>query len=340
MLASSAPTALEASAFGIACALLTALVVRLLWPVLTRYALARPNARSSHRVPTPQGGGMAVAVVATTATIIALVVKPVMGHGVSPWAVLAMGLVLSAVGAIDDIVQLRASPRLFCQLGAAVVTVVGLPDDLRVLPGPHLLEQVLLVLALVWFINLVNFMDGIDWITVVEVIPICVGVCVLALMDAAPPIAFVLGIALGGSVMGFAPFNRPVARLFLGDVGSLPIGLWLGWLLILVAASGHLVAAVLLPLYYLADATVTLGRRLVRRERVWEAHRTHFYQRATDNGFTVAEIDARIFSVNVVLLALGIASARWIHVGVQIGTVSTGMLIVGWLMFRFHRKRR
>ena len=106
-------------------------------------------------------------------------------------------------------------------------------------------------------------------------------------------------------MIGFAYFNRPVARLFLGDVGSLPIGLLLGWLLLLVATSGHLAAAILLPLYYLADATITLLRRLIRREPVWQAHRTHFYQLATDRGFTVMQVVTRVFFVNVVLAASG-----------------------------------
>ena len=85
-------------------------------------------------------------------------------------------------------------------------------------------------------------------------------------------------------MIGFAPFNRPVAKIFLGDVGSLPIGLLLGWCLLQLASHQHLAAALLLPLYYLADATVTLLRRVIQREPFWAAHRSHFYQRATDNG--------------------------------------------------------
>ena len=77
-------------------------------------------------------------------------------------------------------------------------------------------------------------------------------------------------------MIGFAPFNRPVARLFLGDVGSLPIGLTITWLLILLAGRGHWAAALLLPLYYLGDATVTLLRRLANGERVMQAHRKSF----------------------------------------------------------------
>ena len=107
-------------------------------------------------------------------------------------------------------------------------------------------------------------------------------------------------------MLGFAYFNRPTARLFLGDVGSLPIGLLVGWLLVLLAGGGHLTAALLLPLYYLADATLTLIRRFSNGERVWQAHRTHYYQRATDRGYSVTEIVTRVFTVNICLAVLAL----------------------------------
>ena len=106
-------------------------------------------------------------------------------------------------------------------------------------------------------------------------------------------------------MLGFAPFNRPVARIFLGDVGSLPIGLLVGWCLLQLAWHQQFVAALLLPLYYLTDATVTLFRRMAEREPFWAAHRTHFYQRATDNGFSVWRVVSELFALNVVLAALG-----------------------------------
>src|SRR6202035_4450970 len=125
------------------------------------------------------------------------------------------------------------------------------------------------------------------WMIVAEVVPITIGLVLLGLLGALRPVGVVVALALLGAMLGFAPFNRPVARLFLGDAGSLPIGLLIGWLLLLVAGSGYLAAAVLFPLYYLADATVTLLRRLINGEPVWKAHRTHFYQRAVDRGFAV-----------------------------------------------------
>ncbi len=90
-----------------------------------------------------------------------------------------------------------------------------------------------------------------------------------------------------------------MAKIFLGDVGSLPIGLLLGWCLLQLAYGQQFAAALLLPLYYLADATVTLLRRMIRREPFWAAHRSHFYQRATDNGFTVLRVVSEVFALNV-----------------------------------------
>ena len=141
----------------------------------------------------------------------------------------------------------------------------------------------------VWAVNLTNFMDGIDWITVAEVVPVTAGLTLFGLMEALPQSAFVVALALLGATLGFAPFNRPVARLFLGDVGSLPVGLLLFWLLVTLAGRGFVIAALLLPLYYLADATITLIRRASRGENVFEAHRSHFYQHATKAGWPVIE---------------------------------------------------
>jgi len=189
-------------------------------------------------------------------------------------------------------------------------------------------------------VNLVNFMDGIDWMTVVETIPVASGLVVIGWLAALPSAGTVTALALVGAMLGFAPFNRPVARLFLGDVGSLPIGLLLAWLLMLLALNGHVAAALLLPLYYLADATLTLARRLIAGERVWQAHRTHFYQRATDGGFTVPEIVGRVFAVNVVLAALAVATviipAWWVALATLVG----GAALVAWLLRAFARGKR
>lgn len=253
--------------------------------------------------------------------------------------VLAGTVMLAIVGAVDDIIVLPALPRLLCQGAAAVGIVYALRDQPPIFDAlPASIEAVVVVLAVIWFVNLVNFMDGIDLITVVEIVPITIGIAVLTLLGEAPAIAGAVACTLLGGMLGFVPFNRPIARVFLGDVGSLPIGLLVAWLLLLLACGGHLAAAILLPLYYLADATITLGRRALRRERLWIAHRTHFYQRATDLGFTVAEIDARIFVTNAVLTGCAIASVRT-QGALQVVPLGIGVLSVGVLLRILHRGR-
>ena len=146
--------------------------------------------------------------------------------------------------------------------------------------------------------------------------------------------------ALCGGMIGFAPFNRPVAQLFLGDVGSLPIGLLLTWLLILLAGSGHLAAALLLPLYYLADATITLLRRFIKGESVMKAHRSHFYQRALDNGFSVPAVVARVFLVNVLLIGLAATTLLSAAPVVHAAALAAGCIIVGLLLVRLSQPRQ
>ncbi len=155
-------------------------------------------------------------------------------------------------------------------------------------------------------------MDGIDWITVVEIFLDFLGAVLIGCIVPLPPISIVVALALlERQSIGFAPFNRPVARLFLGDVGSLPVGLLLFWLLLQIAAAGYLAAAILLPFYYLADATVTLLRRAARGERVTQAHRSHYYQEATTRGFPVPAVLRRIAAVNGIWIAFRARSSAW-----------------------------
>jgi UDP-N-acetylmuramyl pentapeptide phosphotransferase/UDP-N-acetylglucosamine-1-phosphate transferase len=196
-------------------------------------------------------------------------------------------------------------------------------------------ERSLLLLAGLWFVNLVNFMDGLDWMTVAEVVPVTAALVLLSWLGELASPAAIAAAALGGAMIGFAPFNRPVAKIFLGDVGSLPIGLLLGWCLLELAYRQHLAAALLLPLFYLADATVTLLLRLARGEAVWTAHRSHFYQRATDAGFTVLRIESEVFVLNVGLAALAVASALVKSATADFALLVTGCVAVALVLRRF-----
>jgi UDP-N-acetylmuramyl pentapeptide phosphotransferase/UDP-N-acetylglucosamine-1-phosphate transferase len=222
-------------------------------------------------------------------------------------------------------------------------------SSVRILPEtiPVIVEQTLLILGGVWFVNLVNFMDGLDWITVAEMVPITASIPILYFIavdplptEAVTPEVFYVAASLCGALLGFAPFNKPVARLFLGDVGSLPIGLLVGWMLLELAGAGALAAALLLPLYYLMDATITLLRRLARREKVWEAHRSHFYQKATDNGFSALEVSAHVFGLNLVLAGLAAMTLVWPSGAAQVAALALGVVLVGLVLRRFSTPRQ
>jgi UDP-N-acetylmuramyl pentapeptide phosphotransferase/UDP-N-acetylglucosamine-1-phosphate transferase len=309
---------------------------RLLAPWLARYALAAPNARSSHKVPTPQGGGIAVVGAVFLAMLAAWRFPTVDASAlVALWPVAAGVALLAVTGACDDVIHLPVGPRLVLQFVAIAAALAALHDDARLIPAlPWWIERTALSIAGVYLVNVVNFMDGIDWMTVAEVVPVTAALWVASWFGALSPQDGALAIAVSGAMLGFAPFNRPVAKLFLGDVGSLPLGLLLFWLLLRLAANGHMAAALLLPLYYVADATVTLVQRLARGENVLRAHRTHFYQRATDLGFSVTEVVARVFIINALLAGLALRSIGASTV-TEVGLLLIGAVAVGALLLHF-----
>ena len=324
--------ALVALAAGVVCA---GLIV-LLQPLLQQYALARPNARSSHKVPTPQGAGIAV----IAATLLIGVAFAALTDLRLPVMLLIAVPAIALVGFVDDIRPISVLPRLALQAVAVGAVVFTAPGDLRIVAAlPLGIERGLLLIAGLWFLNLVNFMDGLDLMTVVEAVPVTATLVLLGLSGTLPLPVVLIAAALCGALLGFAPFNRPVAKVFLGDVGSLPVGLLLGWCLLHLAWQGHVAAALLLPLYYLVDSTWTLLRRMFRREPFWAAHRSHFYQRATDNGFTVTRVVSEVFVLNLLLAVLAVASVMLDATASDILLLIAGAGAVAIVLRRFAHPR-
>jgi UDP-N-acetylmuramyl pentapeptide phosphotransferase/UDP-N-acetylglucosamine-1-phosphate transferase len=323
---------------AVAAAIVSAGLIRLIRPQLLKHALARPNARSSHHIPTPQGAG--IAVIAATLAIAGIISCCPGANSNFPITLFGATLFIATAGFMDDIEPIPVLPRLLLQAIAVAAVVLASPADLRIAPMlPLWIERGLMLLAGLWFVNLVNFMDGIDWMTVAEVVPITVAIALLGWSGELPPSVSIIAATLCGAMVGFAPFNRPVASIFLGDVGSLPIGLLLGWCLMQLALQHHLTAALLLPLYYLADATVTLLRRMMRREPFWVAHRSHFYQRATDNGFGIMQVVGEVFVLNIALAALAAVSIKAQSPAANAVLIAAGAAVVAFVMYRFSQRR-
>lgn len=301
-----------------------------------------PNDRSSHAQPKPRGGGLAVVPVVLLAWIAAALAGDTADAGF--WAVVAGAGILAAISWADDLKSRPASLRFGMQVAAVSLGLWALDPAALVFQGllPPALDRLAAGLLWLWFINLFNFMDGIDGLAAVETVTIggglaLVGVLVASLQPWAATAVFPSA-ALAAAALGFVYWNWSPSRLFLGDVGSVPLGYLLGWLLLGAAAAGQWAAALILPLYYLADATWTISRRAWRREKLWRAHREHFYQRAVQRGFSHAAVTLRILVCNAALAAL----ALWVSApgaGLQpwVGVV-LALLAVGGLLFMLARQ--
>jgi UDP-N-acetylmuramyl pentapeptide phosphotransferase/UDP-N-acetylglucosamine-1-phosphate transferase len=304
---------------------------RLIRELIARAILDNPNARSSHAVPTPRGGGLAVMAVALPLAALAWVLAGPGGWG--PWALLLCALALMGLSFLDDLRGLGVLGRFGLQFLCVGLGLAALPAGTLSLGGllPVWLGAPLALLGWVWFVNLYNFMDGIDGITGVETTSLGLGVMVVALVGGLHAQWLVPGPILAGAALGFLYWNWHRAKVFLGDSGSIPLGYLLGGLLLALAAQGHLVAALLLPAYYLADATITLGRRALRGERIWQAHREHFYQKATRGGWPHDRVALWIAGTNLPLTGLALWSTTGAVVGPLVGGVGILVLSLGVL---------
>lgn len=270
-----------------------------------RAVLDIPNARSSHSEVTPRGGGIAVTGGILLGLAIWLTLRP---DPLMPLVLLGMAA-LAVVSWLDDRRGgLPVGVRLGAQMLAVGLVLAVLPPDLSVTQGllPVWFERIVLFLAWIWFTNLFNFMDGINGITAVEMLAVgcgCSGILLLGIDGFSPA-----GLVVAAAALGFLPWNWGKARVFLGDVGSVPVGYLLGSLLLALALSGAWAAALILPMYYWLDATYTLMRRLLRREKIWQAHRSHFYQQGARKLGSHAKVAGRIAALNLLLVMLALLS--------------------------------
>lgn len=296
-----------------------------------------PNHRSSHSVPTPRGGGWGL-LCGFAAGLVALA----WFRGTAlpfPWPMLAGALLLLVVSATDDVRGLGAAFRFGAQIVAIALALAGLPGDALLFQGwlPLPLDRLATAVAWLWFVNLYNFMDGIDGLAATEAVAIGAGIGAAALLaGAAFDSVAAPGWLLAAAAMGFLPWNWQRARIFLGDVGSILLGFLGGWLLIALAIEGQAAAALILPAYFLADATVTLLRRLMQGAHPAEPHREHFYQRAIRAGWSHARTTLFVACVNAGLFLLALLSVDHPWPAIAGAALLTG----GALAFLDHAWRR
>lgn len=317
------------AAVVVATSLISGVATRSLIPVLRRRkVLDRPNERSSHAVPTPRGGGIAV-----TATVLVAW----FGFSAAGWvssaiiAVVISAALIALVCWIDDVQGLSPVTRLMAQAVAVAIGLLALPEPAN-LPREWVAPIAFYVAVgfiWLWWVNLYNFMDGIDGIAGSEAAAIAGGLLLFTMLGNGADVSVaLLSAAVLGASLGFLVWNWSPAKIFLGDVGSVPLGYLTGFLLIGLAGAGRWKIAMILPLYFLADATITLGRRLVGGERVWEAHRQHFYQKAVIRGLDHATVVRRVIAANLLLIACGWAAENgWAPLAFPAATAITAALL-------------
>jgi UDP-N-acetylmuramyl pentapeptide phosphotransferase/UDP-N-acetylglucosamine-1-phosphate transferase len=271
-----------------------------------RAILDHPNERSSHRTPTPRGGGLAVVPITLVAWIAGA--GPAIPTGLI--VILAGAWALAVLSWVDDLRSLPAALRLAVQAVVVAISVHWVSAQGPVFQGllPAWLDTVAATVLWLWFLNLFNFMDGIDGIAGVETVAIGGGLAAFALFAGEGPSTAWFGATLAAAAGGFLVWNWHPARIFLGDVGSVPVGYLLGFLLLSLATQGYWAPALILPGYYLADATITLIRRTLRGERIWQAHAQHFYQRAVQDGLSHAQVSLAILAADLVLIGLAMTA--------------------------------
>jgi UDP-N-acetylmuramyl pentapeptide phosphotransferase/UDP-N-acetylglucosamine-1-phosphate transferase len=262
-----------------------------------------PTARSSHSTPVPRGGGVAPAIGA----VIALAFAP-MAMGDARVALVLVAATFGTIGLVEDLVGIPPRIRLGLQ---ALAAAAALPWILSGLHGDALWETVFAVGVAVWlvaYVNSFNFMDGIDGISVAQAMVAGLTWYVVGRGEHVVPFA-VGGIIIAGAAAGFAPFNFPTARLFLGDSGSYFFGGWLAAVAVLGLRAGVAPEAVLAPLaLYVADTALTLSGRIRRREVWYLPHRSHVYQRLVQGGWSHVRTTLAAAATIAACSALGVAS--------------------------------
>jgi len=278
--------------------LISLITSRLIIHYLGRRLLDEPNIRSSHQTPTPRGGGIALAggVVITLLIVLWLAhIEPARTY----WLLIPAGL-MAILGICDDLFNLRVGMRLAMQFLVAGLGMYFIGMNNEWSPSIRLLLSGLMILFIVWMTNLYNFMDGINGLAALEAISVCVAMAFIYWIQTINTGVIYLLIVITSSACGFLFWNFPKAKLFMGDAGSLFLGLSFGLLIVGSANENfRLVVAWLIMLgVFIVDASYTLTYRFITKQVVHQAHRTHAYQKIATKFNSHTQTTLAIVAIN------------------------------------------
>jgi UDP-N-acetylmuramyl pentapeptide phosphotransferase/UDP-N-acetylglucosamine-1-phosphate transferase len=288
-------------------------------PVARRLAVKRglldiPNERSSHKVPTPRSGGIGIIAGVLGGLGLAMAIEGP-ASSLNEWLFLGALMAGAAVGFLDDVLSLPTAVRMLLYLGCAAglafcgasITSVDLPG-LPTLHIGYIGGLIFSAFFIAWYTNLFNFMDGIDGIAGTAA-TVTMGALSLVFLTNGETLWGLIALVSAAACIGFLLHNYPPATVFMGDGGAVFLGLAVGGLSLVAVEGGYLAlpAAVLLMLPFVFDATFTLLRRMIRRERFWAAHRSHVYQQMCDLGLSHRAVTTIYTVAAAVCAALGLS---------------------------------
>lgn len=280
-----------------------------------RNIVDHPGAIKMHLRPVPRGGG--IALVISFIIWFAIYTKTTFGYSGSG-IILTLYIILSVVSLIDDISHVHPLVRLIVHIITCTLFILlGKHGAILLEEVPIWLDNLISITALIAFINIYNFLDGIDGISAAQSIHLSITILALCyfkgdIIIQKDLIVTIASLVLGGSLV-FLYFNRPPARIFLGDVGSISLGFLLGICLFFIACSSKklLVSSIISVLYYIADGACTIIYRFVNGEKVWLPHLKHFFQCAIKNGMSPKRVLMKIVGCNVLLMILAITASKY-----------------------------
>lgn len=281
------PVILALASFG-----LTYLIMHL---ALIKNIVSIPNERSLHSVPIPVGGGLAI-VITWYIGITLLYFSGVVESNL--YFALMSGIILTIISFIDDVITIKPVIRLFFHFAAAIIAFILL-GGLRQFITPEMnidyrfITYPMAVIGMVWFINLFNFMDGVDGFASTEAIIVCLVMFFLT--------GSIINVVLISCIGGFLFWNWPKARIFMGDVGSIQ----LGFILVVLGIYSHnsyqfsILNWIMITSPFWFDATLTLLRRWKNNENLGQAHKKHAYQRIVQSGFSHLHVNISLIIINI-----------------------------------------
>ena len=300
--------------------------------LIKKHILDYPGERTSHKVPTPRGGGLVVYLVLIAAWTTTISQSPNPPSEAGWILVCSVGLAIPAW--IDDLGRVSSISRLFGQIVIATIATLLLTGPLPVFQGllPKALDIPGTVFLWVGFTNLFNFTDGIDGNAATKAAVLGLGIFALSIFGRVPTGLGELSITTTAAAIGFLVWNWNPARIFMGDIGSIPVGFLLGWLLLSLATQGQWAPALILPLIYLTDSGLTYAKKIIRGEKFWQPHRDLYYQHAAQRlGVTHADVVKTILIGDLVLICLAVFAAHGTITLALLGAMLTSAAVIAYL---------